>query len=389
MPESPSPADGAGFFFVLDEPARLLVADDDPILREFACVHLGAPNVTIDVASNGAEALALMRRHAYDLALVDLDMPVLDGFGLIEQVRADVVLEHTPIVVITGREDMMAIDRAFQRGATSFVVKPLNWRLLSYQLRYVLRAKRQEQEVRAAKLRAEQALAFKANVLRVVQHELRTPLTSIIGFAEQIEADPKARKVSEYARHISQSGRAFAGNVADIIQAAEILTQPVVLRRDDVRVRVVIDAVVKMARDHGAREELRGVDATDGALIECDRALLVRALYNLVDNAIVHGAPPVELVATKDAAGAVSFVVRDRGKGVTAEQLAVCFEPFQQTDNVLARLGGGIGLGLSVARRVIEAHGGTLALQYRPEVGNLAVAKLPADCSAAVQDGHS
>ena len=69
-------------------------------------------------------------------------MPVLNGFQVIRAIRSDPALRNLPVVIVTGREDMESIDRAYDEGATSFVTKPVNWRLLSYQLRYVLRAQR-------------------------------------------------------------------------------------------------------------------------------------------------------------------------------------------------------------------------------------------------------
>ncbi|HYC67004.1 response regulator [Brevundimonas sp.] len=141
----------SGFFYVLDDEARILFVDDDPILREFAQVNLASPNTTIDVTSGGAEALQALRAQAYDVVLLDLEMPGLDGFETLTQIRADPALAHVPVIVQTGREDVEAIDRCFRLGATSFVMKPLNWRLLSYQVRYVLRAERQ---ARAGPVRA-------------------------------------------------------------------------------------------------------------------------------------------------------------------------------------------------------------------------------------------
>ncbi|HYD27280.1 response regulator [Brevundimonas sp.] len=133
----------SGFFYVLDDDARILFVDDDPILREFAQVNLASPNTHIDVTSDGVGALEMLRARAYDLVLLDLEMPGMDGFAALAQIRADPALAHTAVIVQTGREDVEAIDRCFRLGATSFVMKPLNWRLLSYQVRYVLRAERQ------------------------------------------------------------------------------------------------------------------------------------------------------------------------------------------------------------------------------------------------------
>lgn len=139
----------SGFFYVLNEDARILFVDDDPILREFAQVNLASGNAQVDTAGDGLEALEALDRQTYDLLLVDLEMPRMDGFELLRRLRENPATEHLPIVVETGREDVEAIDRAFRAGATAFVTKPLNWRLLTYQLRFTLRAARAEARLRA------------------------------------------------------------------------------------------------------------------------------------------------------------------------------------------------------------------------------------------------
>ena len=126
--------------WILDENLRVLVIDDDPILREFATVYLAAPGVEILTAENGEVGLAMLANSSFDIALVDVDMPVLNGFEVIERVRADPRLARLPLITVTSNEDMASIDRAFELGADSFVIKPANWRLLSYQIRFVLRA---------------------------------------------------------------------------------------------------------------------------------------------------------------------------------------------------------------------------------------------------------
>ena len=137
------------FTYVLDDEARILVTDDDPILREFARVHLTTPCASVEVAESAEEGLACLDKGDFDIALIDLEMPGMGGLEMIKRLRADPRHCDLPIVVVTGRDDMSSIDLAYEAGATSFVTKPVNWRLMSYQLRYVLRAQR-SYRVRAA-----------------------------------------------------------------------------------------------------------------------------------------------------------------------------------------------------------------------------------------------
>jgi DNA-binding response OmpR family regulator len=125
--------------FVLDEPLRILIVDDDPTLREFASVHLSTPFTTIDTACNGVEARAMLAQEPYDIVLLDIEMPQLDGFSLLAEIRSNGSMRGMRVIMLTGRDDIVSIDRAYQLGADSFATKPVNWRQLSYQIRYVVR----------------------------------------------------------------------------------------------------------------------------------------------------------------------------------------------------------------------------------------------------------
>ncbi|HEY1750401.1 MAG TPA: response regulator [Caulobacteraceae bacterium] len=153
------PDDAGPFFYVLREPMRILFVDDDPILREFAIVNLSTEQAQVETAPDGAAALTAIEAQSPDLVLLDLEMPTMDGFSVLKALRASPKTRDLPVIVVTGREDVDAVDRAFGAGATSFVVKPLNWRLLSHQLRYVHRTSINERQMaaRMARLAAEGA----------------------------------------------------------------------------------------------------------------------------------------------------------------------------------------------------------------------------------------
>jgi DNA-binding response OmpR family regulator len=193
--------------FVLDEPLRILVADDDPILREFAGVYLATPSVTIDTACDGVAARSRLGEATYDVLLLDIEMPRLDGFSLLEEIRSDERLRHLPVVMLTGHDDIASIDRAYQIGANSFATKPVNWRQLSYQIRYVLRTNRAE-SLRTGShdpLRDSSPGPMPA----VSERDIRDFLQSVIHRADALE---RQLSVSDRARFSQQASgvRAFA-----------------------------------------------------------------------------------------------------------------------------------------------------------------------------------
>ncbi|MCC5978893.1 MAG: response regulator [Salinarimonas sp.] len=140
-----------GFIYVFEEPVRILAVDDDPIMREMATAQLSHPGGEVVTAQDGQEAWEVLDGDPhFDLVLSDLEMPRMTGFGLCAAIREDMRFARLPVVVLTGREDMFAIDRAYEVGATSFATKPVNWRMLGYQLRYVLRNSRDNEAALAA-----------------------------------------------------------------------------------------------------------------------------------------------------------------------------------------------------------------------------------------------
>ena len=128
------------FKFIQSERTRILSIDDDPIQREFAAVYLSAPTTEVESADSAEAGLLLLEKGDYDILLLDIDMPGMNGIDLVRSLRADTRFADLPVVMVTGREDMVSIDAAYEAGATSFVTKPVNWRVLSDHLRFVLRA---------------------------------------------------------------------------------------------------------------------------------------------------------------------------------------------------------------------------------------------------------
>ena len=176
-----------GWSYVLDEPVRVLVADDDPILREFAAVHLSTPTATIVTVEDGMAAFEQLTAMPCDIAVLDIEMPKLDGFELLARIRADARLANLPVMMLTRHEDIVSIDRAFRLGANGFVSKPVNWRLLSYQVRYVLRSCALEHQIQAAGRSVESVRRI------VIEHDqLRERCEAILRDAREVTASTDA-----------------------------------------------------------------------------------------------------------------------------------------------------------------------------------------------------
>ena len=130
------------FDFVLNEPLQILAVDDDPIQREFCKVYLSTPTACITAVACAEDGLELLEKQRFDMALIDVDMPGMNGIEMVHRLRSDARFDDLPVMMITGREDINSIDLAYEAGATAFMCKPVNWRLLSHQVKFFLRAHR-------------------------------------------------------------------------------------------------------------------------------------------------------------------------------------------------------------------------------------------------------
>lgn len=363
--------------------SRVLVADDDPILREIASQKLAVLGFDVDIAADGFEAWSRLREGTYDLALIDLGMPGMDGFAVIEEVRADPVLKHLPVMVITGRDDIVAVDRAFALGATAFVTKPVHWQLFAHQVRYVLKGARQEGELRAAQARDAVASKRKDDLLAVITHELRTPIHVISGFADLLsrETDGPIGRPSykAYADQIATSTHDLDALLSDLILYSRAIAQSLEIAEGDWPVRKLIEDVLERLEPRALQRGLRIVTEVGGDEVSVDRKLMGRALAALIDNAIKF-APQnstITVSGTRTHDG-YCLSVADQGGGIPEPMVRTVFEPFAQVDMSHARPANGLGIGLTLVKAIAEAHGGTASvLTYAPQ-GAVVQMRLPA-----------
>jgi signal transduction histidine kinase len=373
-----------GPVYLLDQPVRMLVVDDDPILREFAVGQLSMPGGTILTARDGEEAWHILNTgDAFDLVLSDLEMPKLNGFGLVDRIRCSPRHAHLPVVVITSRDDMFAIDRAYEVGATSFVTKPVNWRLLGYQLRYVLRASRLEAEIRSARDQAQRAAELKNSLLTLIQHETRTPLHAIIGYSELLlNAVTEPASSRDHLAGVLAAAKELNDLLRSIFYFSQLSSGTLPLERETAKLSDVVDEIVCSVR---ARATEAGVvlqtrhAAHVETIISYDVRHFSNAVRELLVNALRHSpkGATVEITSGRDATGDAAILINDQGPGLDCETLKHCREPFVQAGDPLTRAGTGLGLGLATAQRIIELHGGRLELTSTPGQGTCARIVLP------------
>jgi len=365
--------------------SRIILADDDPIMREMASARLSAVGYCVTAVENGAQALKALKTDGADLVISDLDMPVMTGFELTENIRADRQIDQTPVIVITASDHAQAVDDAFAAGATSFLAKPINWTLFSQAVMFVLRASENQKALVIARDQAEAGAKFKDGLMSVMSHELRTPLNAIIGFgqllAEQFaQEDNNPNK--EYANYIVDGGKRLLNSVSDMLLASDACSGPITINETDNAIgdliKIVMTDIAPAAKTADAVISVKLQDP--GLELCCDQQLVTRALYKIIDNAIKFSPRGVKVIigAALTRNGDLAILVKDNGPGISPDKLSEISLPFAQSDMSIRRSKEGLGLGLPLAQTIAHAHDATFRLDSTLGEGTRALLVFPA-----------
>lgn len=238
--------------------------------------------------------------------------------------------------------------------------------------------------MRQAMEHAESANRSKSEFLANMSHELRTPLNAIIGFSESLESGVFGSlppRQHEYVRDIRASGQLLLAIINDILDIAKIEAGKAELFEDDVHVPALVEAALKLTRPQAEAQGLRvEVDlAPDLPMVRLDAQRMQQVLLNLLSNAVKFTEAPgtVSVAASVDGDGLV-LVVGDTGIGIADRDIPKVFAPFGQVDGHLSRRHAGTGLGLPLAKALVDLHGGTLGLDSSPGRGTVVTVRLPA-----------
>lgn len=372
-------------FLLVDDLEENLIALEALLQREgLVCLK----------ARSGEEALELLLVHDIALALLDVQMPGMDGFQLAEFMRGNARSLHVPIIFLTaGTADAQRRFRGYEAGAVDFIQKPIEKGILRsktnvffelYVQRREIVAQRDELEALAGKLRA--ADRRKSEFLAVLGHELRNPIMALgagLQLLHRSGLGVSAETIRQSMdRHVSHMSRL----VEDLLDISRIDQGKISLRKERIALQDALRFAVETTapRIEAGGQRLAVDMPAEPVAIHADHARIAQIVGNLLNNAAKYSPSGADIVLSlKVIDDTAEIEVSDTGMGIPAEMQAKVFELFAQVDGSSGGTDPGLGIGLALVRQLAELHGGEVALKRSvPGEGSTFALRLPLSPSA-------
>jgi signal transduction histidine kinase len=374
------------------DPSKLLIVDDLPEnLRALDALIRDEARQVFQAAS-GEEALTLMLEHEFALAILDVQMPGMDGFELAELMRGTERTRNIPIVFVSaaGRELNYAF-KGYEQGAVDFLYKPLDpdavrskvnvfvtldqqRREMRCQMEALERSRREQEtllrELNKTQEELQRSLRMRDDFMSLVAHELRTPLNTLFletqmrslqlkrGNVPAFDPDQMANMIKRDERQI----KAMIRLIDDMLDVSRMKSGTLSIRPGRVELMGLLERVLNdlslQAAAAGCKLQLGSHAPVEGWW---DEFRIEQVIVNLLTNALRYGGGGTVEVSVHEIGCNVRIDVRDHGKGIAPDYLERIFEPYERG----ARSGEpkGLGLGLYISRQLAASHGGELTVQ--------------------------
>ncbi len=344
-------------------------------------------------AFSGNEGLIQSLKHDYALALVDVQMPGMDGFEMVSIMHENKKTKHIPVIFLSAiYRKSMHIVRGIESGAVDFILKPINDDVLRGKVKIFLELYEQKLErekliqqlevtrerLEVEKAKAENATRAKSLFLASMSHEIRTPLNGIVGMIDILKYTKDPEKLDEYLEIIEISADSLLNIINDILDFSKIESNQIELETITFNVRNEMKNVIKLMSLSASAKGLElSLQITDDVpeLVSGDSVRFKQIIVNLISNAIKfteHGSVEVSLSLKESMQKTVTLLckVNDTGIGIDDEGKKRLFKEFSQSEKSTTRKFGGTGLGLAISKKLTNLMNGEIGVNSAPGKGS-------------------
>ena len=364
-----------------EDSGLLLVVDDNEENRDVLARRLQKQGHWAVTAPGGREALDALADQPFDLVLLDIMMPDMDGYEVLSRIKSNPQTQRLPVIMISALDEMDSVVRCIEMGAADYLPKPFNPTLLRARVGASLREKRaRDRELRYTAALAEsyrklqELERLRDDLTHMIVHDLRTPLTSLLSGLQTVPLVGDLNETqTEMVAIAVEGGQILLGMINNLLDVDKMEQESVPLDRTPLTAAGLIE---RAAAQVGMLVQASGLTLIQNAPLDLppfsgDEDKLRRTLVNLLGNAIKFTSTGGAITASAELGeGEVLFNVRDTGEGIPAEAFERIFEKFGQVESRKAGRKMSTGLGLTFCKLAVEAHGGRIWVESQPGQGS-------------------
>jgi signal transduction histidine kinase len=377
----------------LSPPVYCLLVDDRQQNLVALQMLLQREGLTLLTAQSGLAALELLLKHDVALALIDVQMPGMDGFELAELMRGSERTRRVPIIFLTaGGDDQQRRFRGYEAGAVDFLHKPIESDILKSKADVFFELYRQRQEV--ARQRDELALVIEENkrlleatrqaaaalqeidrrkdeFLATLAHELRNPMAPILSSVQLLRRSSNVQpEVAEVYQMIERQVNHLVRLVDDLLEVSRITSGKIQLQVEAMDLSDAVHSAIEISRPllQSGEHEFSVTLPAEPVIVQGDSVRLTQVVANLLNNAAKYTPQRGRVRLSLEVQDRWAQIrVQDSGLGIPVEMLGSVFEMFTQINRHLQRSQGGLGIGLTLVKRLVELHDGTVEVSSKGE----------------------
>ncbi|MEM5434102.1 hybrid sensor histidine kinase/response regulator [Paraburkholderia diazotrophica] len=360
-----------------NSPVNILIVDD--IAHNITALEalLARPGVELLVANSGTAALDLLLKHEAALAILDVNMPGMNGFELASLMRGSPRTSHVPIIFLTATaEDASRTFRGYEAGAVDFLHKPIDTRILQSKVDVFVQLEQHKRQLADQLLTTRQLLEANEMLMAVLGHDLRTPLGTVLASAEYLARNAPDEQSATVAGRIKNSSMRMSRMVHQLLNLARLQGGRMQLQPRTAELTALCRGVIEEFATHERAGQIT-LNARGNSTGSWDTDLLWQAISNLISNALHHGEHDSAIAIDVDgeAPNWIRLTISNRGV-IPAGVLPHLFEAFG-SNGAGERSREGLGLGLHIVHKIVHMHGGKVTAKSDEFAGTVFSLDLP------------
>lgn len=353
---------------------NILIADDDAAARKMVSQYLKKKGYNVFEASNGIETYTSILDHPINIAVIDWVLPGMDGIDVCRKIRQNQKSGYVFIIMLTAKEEKKDLIEGFDAGVDEYIMKPVNLQELIARIKVGARIVRLERKLIEKQRELTGTNEMKNKFIGIVAHDLRNPVISIRGFSELLLKDAKnfSEEQNEFLGIIHSTSRNMLAMINDLLDISRIESGNMQLSQKNGSLNHLILERIQLIQVQADKKHITiHKDLSLIPDVAFDGHRLGQAIDNLITNAIKFA--PIGsnvFLSLKQDGEAVKFSVTDEGPGIPREEQHLLFSEFHRLSIRPTAGETSTGLGLAIAKKIIEAHNGTIEFETQEGLGS-------------------